>query len=163
MSVKIVLKDEQVAKLKARIKEHKQKPGPLMPTLHDAQEIFGCVPLEVQKIISEELGESISKINGVVTFYSHFSIEPKGQHVIGVCLGTACYVRGSQLVLDEFAKTLKIKPGQTTEDGRFTLEATRCIGACGLAPVFTVDGKVYGSATPNMAKQALQELEDSEK
>ncbi len=163
MSVKIVLKDEQVAKLKARIKEHKQKPGPLMPTLHDAQEIFGCVPLEVQKIISEELGESISKINGVVTFYSHFSIEPKGQHVIGVCLGTACYVRGSQLVLDEFVKTLKIKPGQTTEDGRFTLEATRCIGACGLAPVFTVDGKVYGSATPNMAKQALQELEDSEK
>lgn len=163
MSVKIVLKDEQVAKLKARIKEHKQKPGPLMPTLHDAQEIFGCVPLEVQKIISEELGESISKINGVVTFYSHFSIEPKGQHVIGVCLGTACYVRGSQLVLDEFAKALKIKPGQTTEDGRFTLEATRCIGACGLAPVFTVDGKVYGSATPNMAKQALQELEDSDK
>lgn len=163
MSVKIVLKDEQVAKLKARIKEHKQKPGPLMPTLHDAQEIFGCVPLEVQKIISEELGESISKINGVVTFYSHFSIEPKGQHVIGVCLGTACYVRGSQLVLDEFAKALKIKPGQTTEDGKFTLEATRCIGACGLAPVFTVDGKVYGSATPNMAKQALQELEDSEK
>lgn len=163
MSVKIVLKDEQIAKLKARIKEHKKKPGPLMPTLHDAQEIFGCVPLEVQKIISEELGESISKINGVVTFYSHFSIEPKGKHVIGVCLGTACYVRGSQLVIDEFAKALKIKPGQTTEDGRFTLEATRCIGACGLAPVFTVDGKVYGSATPNMAKQALQELEASEK
>ena len=163
MSVKIVLKDEQIAKLKARIKEHKKKPGPLMPTLHDAQEIFGCVPLEVQKIISDELGESISKINGVVTFYSHFSIEPKGKHVIGVCLGTACYVRGSQLVIDEFAKALKIKPGQTTEDGRFTLEATRCIGACGLAPVFTVDGKVYGSATPNMAKQALQELEASEK
>lgn len=163
MSVKIVLKDEQIAELKARIKEHKKKPGPLMPTLHDAQEIFGCVPLEVQKIISKELDESISKINGVVTFYSHFSIEPKGQHVIGVCLGTACYVRGSQLVIDEFAKALKIKPGQTTEDGRFTLEATRCIGACGLAPVFTVDGKVYGSATPNMAKQALQEVEASEK
>lgn len=163
MSVKIVLKDEQVAELKARIKEHKQKPGPLMPTLHDAQEIFGCVPLEVQKIISEELGEPIAKINGVVTFYSHFSIEPKGEHVIGVCLGTACYVRGSQLVIDEFAKALKIQPGQTTEDGRFTLEATRCIGACGLAPVFTVDGKVYGSATPNMAKQALQEVLNSGK
>ena len=129
-----------------------------MPTLHDAQEIFGCIPLEVQKIIAEELNESISKINGVVTFYARFSIEPKGKHIIGVCLGTACYVRGSQLVIDEFSKALKIQPGQTTEDGNFTLEATRCIGACGLAPVFTIDGKVYGSATPTMAKKALEEV-----
>ncbi len=129
-----------------------------MPTLHDAQSIFGCIPLEVQKIISEELGESIAKINGVVTFYSRFSIEPTGKHVINVCLGTACYVRGAQLVLDEFANALKIKPGETTEDGEFTLGATRCIGACGLAPVFTIDGHVYGSATPNMAKKALQDL-----
>lgn len=163
MSVKFVLKEEQVAELKAKIKEHKQKPGPLMPTLHDAQEIFGCVPLEVQKIISEELGESIAKINGVVTFYSRFSIEPKGKHIIGVCLGTACYVRGAQLVLDEFSKALKIQPGQTTEDGLFTLEATRCIGACGLAPVFTVDGTVYGSATPTIAKKALEEVLAAEK
>lgn len=158
MSVKFVLKEEQVAELKKRMQEHKQKPGPLMPTLHDAQNIFGCIPLEVQKIISEELGESIAKINGVVTFYSRFSIEPTGKHVINVCLGTACYVRGAQLVLDEFANALKIKPGQTSEDGEFTLGATRCIGACGLAPVFTVDGHVYGSATPNMAKKALQDL-----
>lgn len=158
MSVKFVLKEEQVAELKKRISEHKKKPGPLMPTLHDAQSIFGCIPLEVQKIISEELGESIAKINGVVTFYSRFSIEPTGKHIINVCLGTACYVRGSQLVLDEFANALKIKPGETTEDGEFTLGATRCIGACGLAPVFTIDGQVYGSATPNMAKKALQDL-----
>lgn len=158
MGVKLVLKEEQIAELKAKIKEHKQKPGPLMPTLHDAQEIFGCIPLEVQKIIAEELNESISKINGVVTFYARFSIEPKGKHIIGVCLGTACYVRGSQLVIDEFSKALKIQPGQTTEDGNFTLEATRCIGACGLAPVFTIDGKVYGSATPTMAKKALEEV-----
>lgn len=158
MSAKFVLKEEQVAELKKRISDHKQKPGPLMPTLHDAQSIFGCIPLEVQKIISEELGESIAKINGVVTFYSRFSIEPTGKHVINVCLGTACYVRGAQLVLDEFANTLKIKPGETTEDGEFTLGATRCIGACGLAPVFTIDGHVYGSATPNMAKKALQDL-----
>lgn len=163
MGVKFVLKEEQVAELRAKIKEHKQKPGPLMPSLHDAQEIFGCVPLEVQKIISEELGESISKINGVVTFYSRFSIEPKGKHIIGVCLGTACYVRGAQLVIDEFAKALKIQPGQTTEDGNFTLEATRCIGACGLAPVFTIDGKVYGSATPTIAKKALEEVLAAEK
>lgn len=158
MSVKFVLKEEQVAELKKKINEHKQKPGPLMPTLHDAQNIFGCIPLEVQKIISEELGESIAKINGVVTFYSRFSIEPTGKHVINVCLGTACYVRGSQLVLDEFANALKIKPGETSEDGEFTLGATRCIGACGLAPVFTIDGQVYGSATPNLAKKALQDL-----
>lgn len=158
MSAKFVLKEEQVAELKKRISDHKQKPGPLMPTLHDAQSIFGCIPLEVQKIISEELGESIAKINGVVTFYSRFSIEPNGKHVINVCLGTACYVRGAQLVLDEFANALKIKPGETTEDGEFTLGATRCIGACGLAPVFTIDGHVYGSATPNMAKKALQDL-----
>ena len=158
MSAKFVLKEEQVAELKKRISDHKQKPGPLMPALHDAQSIFGCIPLEVQKIISEELGESIAKINGVVTFYSRFSIEPTGKHVINVCLGTACYVRGAQLVLDEFANALKIKPGETTEDGEFTLGATRCIGACGLAPVFTIDGHVYGSATPNMAKKALQDL-----
>ena len=88
------------------------------------------------------------------------SFEPKGKHVIAVCLGTACYVRGSQLVIDEFSKLLGIKPGQTTEDGEFTLEATRCIGACGLAPVFTVDGNVYGRSTPTMAHQALDELKD---
>ena len=163
MSVKFVLKDEQVAELKKKIAEHKQKPGPLMPTLHDAQNIFGCIPLEVQKIISEELGESIAKINGVVTFYSRFTIEPTGKHVINVCLGTACYVRGSQQVIDEFANQLKIKPGETTEDGMFTLGATRCIGACGLAPVFTIDGKVYGSSTPTVARKALQEVLDSEK
>ena len=163
MSVKFVLKDEQVAELKKKIAEHKQKPGPLMPTLHDAQNIFGCIPLEVQKIISEELGESVAKINGVVTFYSRFTIEPTGKHVINVCLGTACYVRGSQQVIDEFSNQLKIKPGETTEDGMFTLGATRCIGACGLAPVFTIDGKVYGSSTPTVARKALQEVLDSEK
>ena len=158
MSVKFVLKDNQLAELMEKIKEHKQKPGPLMPTLHDAQRIFGCVPIEVQKIIAKELNESIAKVNGVVTFYSRFSIEPKGEHIIGVCLGTACYVRGSQLVLDEFTNALHIKPGQTTDDGKFTIEATRCIGACGLAPVFTVDGKVYGASTPNMAKKVLADL-----
>ena len=158
MGAKFVLKEEQLAELMEKIKEHKQKPGPLMPTLHDAQRIFGCVPVEVQKIIAKELNESVAKINGVVTFYSRFSIEPKGEHIVGVCLGTACFVRGSQLVLDEFTKALNIKPGQTTEDGKFTIEATRCIGACGLAPVFTVDGKVYGSSTPTMAKKALSEV-----
>ena len=153
MSVKLEMSDDQITLLKQKIAEHKQKPGPLMPTLHDAQTIFGCIPLEVQKIISEELGESIAKINGVVTFYSRFTLEPKRKHVIGVCLGTACYVRGSQAVIDEFKKLLKINSNQTTEDGRFTLLETRCIGACGLAPVLTVDDEVYGSATVKSAKE----------
>jgi NADH:ubiquinone oxidoreductase subunit E len=156
------MSEEQVNLFKQKIAEHKQKPGPLMPTLHDAQSIFGCVPLEVQKIISEELGESVAKINGVVTFYSRFTLEPKGKYVIGVCLGTACYVRGSQAVVDEFKKLLNIKSNETTDDGMFTLVETRCIGACGLAPVFTIDGKVYGGAEPTMARQALKALMESE-
>ena len=159
MSVKLQMSEEQIQLLKQKIAEHKQKPGPLMPTLHDAQTIFGCIPLEVQKIISEELGESIAKINGVVTFYSRFTLEPKGQHVIGVCLGTACYVRGSQTVIDEFKKLLNIGSNQTTEDGKFTLVETRCIGACGLAPVFTVDDDVYGTATVKTAKEVYDKLQ----
>ena len=162
MAVKLVMKEEQINELKARMEKHKAKPGPLMPTLHDAQEIFGCIPLEVQKLISKELGIPVARINGVVTFYARFSIEPKGKHVIGVCLGTACYVRGSQTVLDAFEGELGIKAGQTTEDGMYTLEATRCIGACGLAPVFTIDGKVYGQSNPTMARQALKELREKE-
>lgn len=158
MAVKLVMTDEQITELKKRIAEHKQKPGPLMPTLHDAQEIFGCIPLEVQKIISHELKESIAQINGVVTFYSRFSIEPKGKNIIGVCMGTACYVRGSQEIMDAIASTLHIEPGKTTEDGKFTLESTRCIGACGLAPVFTINGEVFGSANPTIARRELKRL-----
>lgn len=153
-----VMSEEQINELKEKIAEHKQKPGPLMPTLHDAQRIFGCIPIPVQKIISEELGESISKINGVVTFYSHFSIEPKGKHLINVCLGTACYVRGSQEIIDTISRLLKIKPGETTEDGNFTLAAARCIGACGLAPVLTIDGKVYGTANAKNVRNVIESI-----
>ncbi|MDD4077799.1 MAG: NAD(P)H-dependent oxidoreductase subunit E [Bacilli bacterium] len=157
MANNFVVSDEQINELKEKIAEHKKKPGPLMPTLHDAQRIFGCIPIPVQKIISEELNESVSKINGVVTFYSHFSIEPKGKHLINVCMGTACYVRGSQEIIEALTNMLKIKPGETTEDGNFTLAAARCIGACGLAPVIMIDGKVYGSAT---AKKVRKEIEN---
>lgn len=148
----------QIDELKQRIAKHLQKPGPLMPTLHDAQQIFGCIPLEVQKIIAEELNEPIAKINGVVSFYSHFTVEPKGKHIINVCLGTACYVRGSQDIIDKLSELLKIKPGETTADGKFTLAANRCFGACGLAPVFTVDGKVYGTANTKDAQSAVESL-----
>ncbi len=158
MATNYIISDEQIQELKEKISEHKKKPGPLMPTLHDAQRIFGCIPIRIQKIIAEELDESTSKINRVVTFYSHFSLEPKGKHIINVCMGTACYVRGSQEILDTIGGILKIKPGETSEDGKFTLAAARCIGACGLAPVLTIDGKVYGSATSKSVRSVIEEL-----
>lgn len=158
LGANIQITEEKLAKLYAAMDKHKSKPGPLMPTLHDAQKIFGCVPLEIQKLIARELDESIAKINGVVTFYSQFSIEPKGETVIGVCLGTACYVRGSQGILDAFSDELKLKVGETSEDGKFTLQATRCIGACGLAPVFTVNETVYGNSSVQKAKEIVRTL-----
>jgi len=154
---------EQYAKLDESIKKHKEKPGPLMPVLHDAQEIFGCIPIEVQKVISNALDESISKINGIVTFYSRFSLEPKGKHIIGVCLGTACYVKGSKQILDTAEAELKIKAGETTKDGNFTLEATRCIGACGLAPVYTIGEEVHGIADGKHLMNEIRELIKDEK
>ena len=158
MAVKVDITQEKLDELMAVIEENKTKNGPLMPTLHEAQRIFGCIPISIQKIISKELGISVSEINGVVTFYAQFSTEPKGKHVIAVCLGTACYVRGSQAIIDEFKKQLHINSNQTSEDGNYTLMETRCIGACGLAPVFTVDGVVYGNATPKKAHEALDDI-----
>jgi NADH:ubiquinone oxidoreductase subunit E len=158
MSIKIDITEEKLAKLKAIMESNKKKPGPLMPTLHEAQKIFGCIPIEIQKVIAKELNESIAKINGVVTFYGNFSLEPKGENIISVCLGTACYVRGSQSILDSFIDELHLKAGQTSEDGKFTLQSTRCIGACGLAPIFTVNDTVYGNSTVAKAKDILASL-----
>ena len=114
-----------------------------IPFLEDIQKEYGYIPLEVQELISEKTGIPVAEIYGVVTFYSFFSLEPKGKYVIGVCLGTACYVKGSQQVLDKFSEILGIKAGETTADGLFTLDALRCIGACGIAPAITINGKVY--------------------
>jgi len=161
VGIKIQITDEKLAKLSASMEKNKLKPGPLMPTLHDAQSIFGCIPIEIQKIIAEGLNESIAKINGVVTFYGQFSVEPKGLNVINVCLGTACYVRGSQGLLDSFSDELKLKAGETSEDGKFTLQATRCIGACGLAPVITVNNQVYGNSTVQKAKEIVAALRNA--
>jgi NADH:ubiquinone oxidoreductase subunit E len=160
MCNKLEITPEMMNEFMAEINENKKKPGPLMPTLHKAQELFGCIPLDVQKIISKELDISVSTINGVVTFYSRFSTEPKGKHIIGVCLGTACYVRGSQEILDAVSKELEIGVGETTKDGQFTLQATRCLGACGLAPVFTIGEEVFGNATKEIAIEQLQNLEN---
>lgn len=157
MGVSFELNNEKMMDLYNIIAKHKDKNGPLMPTLHDAQKKFGCVPIKIQKIISQELGISVSEINGVVTFYSQFSIEPKGKHVVSVCMGTACYVRGAQELLNAISRDLKIKSGETSKDGLFTLEATRCIGACGLAPVFTIGDQVFGNTNVAKAREAIKE------
>lgn len=136
---------------------YKDEPSPLMLILSDVQKEYGYIPLEVQEIISEHTGVPVSDIYGVVTFYSFFSLKPKGRYVIGVCLGTACYVKGGQNIIDKFGDLLHIKPGQTTEDGLFTLDALRCIGACGIAPAISINGKVYPKVKladiPNIIKE----------
>lgn len=130
----------------------------LIQILNEVQEHFGYVPMEVQKGISEFLKIPMAEIYGVVTFYSRFSLEPKGKYSISVCLGTACFVKGSQKIMDRLQERLKIGIGETTPDGKFTIEETRCVGACGLAPVFTVNGEVYGKATVQKLDEVLDEL-----
>ncbi|MGF7060623.1 NADH-quinone oxidoreductase subunit NuoE [Brassicibacter mesophilus] len=134
----------KIEELKQVIENSKDKKGALMPVLHEAQRIFGYLPIEVQTIIAEGLKVPLSDIYGVSTFYSQFTLVPKGQYQIGVCLGTACYVKGSQAIIDKIKEQLKLEVGGTTPDRKFSLQATRCIGACGLAPVMTINEDVYG-------------------
>ena len=141
-------KQNEFRELKEFIDSKRDTKGILMQTLHKAQEIFGYLPEEVQKFISIETGISMAEIYGVATFYTQFTLTPKGEHTIGVCLGTACYVKNAQLVLDKLVKELGINVGETTEDGLFTLDATRCLGCCGLAPVMMIDDEVYGKLEP---------------
>ena len=141
-------RNEKIEKLAQVIQDHKEQKGALMPVLQEAQNIFGCVSEDVQKIIAEGLGVTLSEVYGVATFYSQFSLQPKGEYVCGVCLGTACYVKGSQAVLDKLCEELEINPGDTTKDGKFTVQATRCLGACGLAPVMMINDDVFGRLTP---------------
>lgn len=139
-----VMTKEQEEKVQQVIAKYKDTDGALIPVLHEVQEIVGYLPLEIQKIISDGIGVPVSEIYGVVTFYTQFSINPKGKYKIGVCLGTACYVKGSGDILEKIKQIIGIDVGECTADGKFSLEATRCIGACGLAPVFTVNDDVYG-------------------
>lgn len=136
--------DPRFAELKAYIASLADTKGITMPVLQEAQRIFGFLPLEVQKFIALEIGVPLSEVYGVATFYSQFHLQPKGKHRISVCLGTACYVKGAQALLDKLAEELSVTVGETTPDGLFTLEATRCLGCCGLAPVMMIDGEVYG-------------------
>ncbi len=138
---------EQETKLREIISSHKNDKGALMPVLQQAQGIYGYLPIEVLKIIAQEMDIPLEKIYGVATFYSQFTLNPKGKYTISVCLGTACYVKGSGDIFDELSKKLGIKGGETTSDGKFTLLDCRCIGACGLAPVLTVNDDVYGRLT----------------
>jgi NADH:ubiquinone oxidoreductase subunit E len=131
------------------IKHFEFNPNNLIQILHNAQNLFGCIPLDVQKFVSEKMKIPISKISGVITFYSYFSTQPKGEYVISVCMGTACYVRGGKKLLEKLKELLDLDLGGTTEDGKFSLEIMRCAGACGLAPVITVNGKVYKQVNPN--------------
>lgn len=139
---------EQEEQLLAIIEKHKDDPGAIMPILQEAQDVYGYLPIEVQQIIADKLGVSMEEVFGVATFYSQFSLTPKGQYNISVCLGTACYVKGAGAVLDELTKALNIQPEECTADGLFSLTACRCIGACGLAPVMTINDDVYGRLTP---------------
>ena len=138
---------EQKEQLLAVIAKHANEEGALIPGLHEAQEIYGYLPIEVQQMISDEMHIPLSEIYGVVTFYTRFSLNPRGKYNIGVCLGTACYVKGSGKILERIKEKLGIDVGECTPDGKFSIEATRCIGACGLAPVFTVGEDVYGRLT----------------
>nr|MDD6335837.1 NADH-quinone oxidoreductase subunit NuoE [bacterium] len=140
---------EQYDKLHQVIAEYRDMPGPLMPVMQKAQEIFGYLPIEVQNEIADGLGIPMTDVYGVATFYSQFTLEPRGQHTIGICMGTACYVKNAALVLEALKKNLGVEVGKTTEDGLFTLDATRCLGCCGLAPVITIDETVYGRMTPD--------------
>ena len=139
----IRLSETSIAKIEEICDRYIGEKTPLMMILSAIQEEYGYIPLEVQEIVSAKTGISVAEIYGVVTFYSFFSLKPKGKYVIGCCLGTACYVKGAGQVIDKFSEVLKIKPGETTEDGLFTIDALRCIGACGIAPAVSINGKVY--------------------
>jgi NADH:ubiquinone oxidoreductase subunit E len=149
-----ILTEEKYKELDNYIEELGQMEGSLISILHKAQHIFGYLPKEVQLYIARKTGIPAARVNGVVTFYSYFTEEPKGEHVISVCLGTACFVRGSQAILKELETKLNIKAGETTGDGKFSIDALRCVGACGLAPVIIIDEKVYG----RVKKEELEDI-----
>ena len=150
-------KDKQLktAELVAFIEKNKDVDGPLMPIMQKAQEIFGYLSIETQELIADSLGIPMTEVYGVATFYAQFSLQPKGEYVISVCTGTACYVKGAQAVLDKVIEILGINVGETTPDGKFTIQDTRCLGCCGLAPVMLIDNDVYGRLDPADIKDIL--------
>ena len=160
-TIKIELRQEDVAKIKEICESFNNDPQELINVLHKCQEHFGYLPAEVQEVVSDELDVPVAKIYGVVTFYSFFTMTPKGKHPVSICMGTACYVRGAEKVLAEFKKELRLQVGETTKDGKFSLSSLRCVGACGLAPVVLVGDKTYGRVAPDDVKNILKEYEKS--
>ena len=152
-------KDEKMEQILNKYTKDKSN---LIQILNEVQESYGYISKKSQLAISEYLNMPMAEIYGVITFYSRFTLKPKGKYNISVCLGTACYVKGSEKVLDRLKEKLGIDVGQTTPDGKFSIEATRCIGACGLAPVFTVNDEVYGNATPELMDKVLEEYQNKE-
>jgi NADP-reducing hydrogenase subunit HndA len=160
-TIKLKLKDSDVQKLKDVARSFGNRPDELINVLHKAQEIFGYLPAEVQEVVAEELHVSVARVYGVVTFYSFFTMLPKGRYPISICTGTACYVRGAEKVLEEFKRILKVPVGETTPDGKFSITCLRCVGACGLAPVVMVGDKTYGRVTTDGVKDILKEYDDA--
>ena len=153
----MAIKPEVVKGVEEICESYAHEPSPLMMILSAVQKKYGYIPLEVQQIISEKTGIPVAEIYGVVTFYSFFSLKPKGKYVLGICLGTACFVKNSQQVVDKFSSLLGINAGETTKDGLFTIEAIRCIGACALAPAMSINGKVYPKVTPDQVGKIIEE------
>lgn len=149
---------EKYERIGALIKEYNYKEDSLIQILHYAQGIFGYLPLEVQQFIAEELDIPVSRVSGVVTFYSFFSTKPRGENTIRVCMGTACYVRGGKKIIERLKELLDIDVGDTTQDGKFTLEVMRCMGACGLAPAMTINDKVYKQVNPDKLQLILKKF-----
>lgn len=154
--------DARAEKLQEIIEKYKNTRGALIPVLHEAQEVYGYLPLSVQKKISEGLNIPLTEIYGVVTFYTQFSLKPKGEYKIQVCLGTACYVKGSGQILDKLKEKLGIDVGDCTEDGKFSLDACRCIGACGLAPVMMINEDVYGRLSPDDIEGIIEKYKNKD-
>lgn len=157
---KIKLAENTVQIIKEVCAEFDNKEGELINVLHKVQSKLGYLPAEVQEVIAKELKTSVAKVYGVVTFYSFFTMIPQGEFPISICMGTACYVRGAEQVLAEFKRQLKVEVGESTDDGKFSINCLRCVGACGLAPVVTVGEKVYGRVAPSEVKKIIAEYRD---
>jgi NADP-reducing hydrogenase subunit HndA len=154
--------DPKAQELQKVIEKYKDTKGAVIPVLHEAQEIYGYLPIQVQKVVAEGLGVSLAEIYGIVTFYTQFSLNPKGKYNIQLCLGTACYVKGSGQIYDKLKQELGLEKDGTTEDGMFSLESCRCIGACGLAPVMMINGEVYGRLVQDDIPAILKKYRDKE-
>jgi len=154
---KLILSNDKIEKIKAICKSFNNEKGEVINVLHKVQGTLGYLPEEVQEVIAKELNLSLAHVYGIVTFYSFFTMTPKGEHPISICMGTACYVRGAEKVLEEFKRQLNIKVGETTPDGKFSINCLRCVGVCGLAPIIYVGDKAYGKLAPENVKNILAE------